>query len=130
MFRTPTSIATVIVLIHAVVAVVHGAAHTGQGIVMPALANAYILVVIMMGPFAGLALLWSRYRTTGAVTLAVTMCGALLFGAWNHFVVASADHVAHLAPGPWRLTFQITAVLLAVTEVAGMLSGLALRRTR
>jgi hypothetical protein len=52
-----------------------------------------------------------------------TMMGALLFGLLNHFVLAGADHVAHVAR-QWQPLFTTTAVLLAVIEAFG--SGLAL----
>ncbi len=55
------------------------------------------------------------------------MAGSLIFGFLNHFVFASPDHVAHVAP-QWRPLFATTAVLLALTEVLG--SGLAIRLAR
>ena len=55
------------------------------------------------------------------------MAGSLVFGLVNHFVLASPDHVAHVAP-EWRPLFTATAVLLALTEALG--SGLAVRLAR
>ena len=49
----------------------------------------------------------------------------LIFGVANHFLIVSADHVSHLPAGQWVLPFQVTAVLLALTESVGCLVGLA-----
>ncbi len=48
--------------------------------------------------------------------------------AYNHFVVASPDYVAHVPPGLWGTLFQVTAVLLAVTEALGLFVGLRFLR--
>lgn len=108
---------------HLGVALVHGAAHSGARIPMSPLANLFVLFVILAGPPAGIALSW-RAERPGALLVAGTMAGALLFGVVNHFVLAGADHVAHVA-AQWRVLFGTTAALLAVTEMAGL--GFALR---
>jgi hypothetical protein len=50
--------------------------------------------------------------------------GTLAFGAYNHFVAVSPDHVLHV-PGAveWRSLFQASAILLAVIECAGVFVG-------
>jgi hypothetical protein len=126
--RAARTIAIVLVLVHGIVGLVHGAAHSGLGIEMSPAADVFIYGVIGAGPFVALALLLSRRPGPAGVALAATMTGALLFGAWHHFVVAGPDHVAHVPAGPWQLTFQVTAALLIVTEAAGALAGLALVR--
>ena len=52
------------------------------------------------------------------------MTGALLFGALNHFVWPGMDRVDMIDAGMWRVPFQATAVLLAVTEAFGAIAGL------
>lgn len=123
-------LAWALVLLHAAVGLAHLAAHRGEGVRVSALANAYILLVIGLGPFLGLGLLHAGRREAGGAVLAATMAGALLFGVWNHFIVVGPDHVLHLAAGPWRLPFQATAVLLVPLELAGALAGLAALRAR
>jgi hypothetical protein len=116
------------VLAHLVIYIVHGMAHSALHIGLPLWGNLFVIAVIGVGPIAGLLLLWSRRVRSGALTLALTMAGSLLFGLWYHFVVSGADHLAHLPDDPWKLPFQVTAVLLLLTEAAGTLVGMALLR--
>jgi hypothetical protein len=43
-----------------------------------------------------------------------------LFGLWNFLIAHGADHVMRLQTGPWRFPFQVTAGLLLISEVAGV----------
>jgi lipopolysaccharide export LptBFGC system permease protein LptF len=104
---------------------VHGAAHIGLNVELSAWASLYVFC-IGTGPIAGFLLLRSRRQRTGATILFATMIGALLFGLWNHFIAHGPDHVMHLQAGAWRLPFQATAVLLAVSESAGAIVALIL----
>jgi len=117
---------TAAVLAHLVISIVHGAAHAQAHVPLSRAANLFVYIVILAGPLIGLALLWAAGRI-GSWLIAVTMAGSLVFGLVNHFVLASPDHVAHVAP-EWRPLFATTAVLLAVTEAIG--SGLAIRVVR
>ena len=114
---------TAAVLSHLVVSIVHGAAHAGAQVPLSLAANLFVFVVILAGPVVGLALTWPAEQL-GSWVIASTMAGSLVFGLVNHFVIASPDHVAHVAP-QWRPLFTTTAVLLALTEALG--SGLAIR---
>jgi hypothetical protein len=116
-----------IVFAHAAVGLLHGVAHAGQGVWLGPAGNAFVLLVIGLGPFAALAVVEAGRRRTGAALLAATMAASLAFGVWNHFVAAGPDHVAHLAPGPWAACFRWTAVLLVATEVAGVAVAWVLR---
>ena len=111
-----------IVALHLVIAIVHGAAHDGAQVAMPRAANLFVFIVILGGPLAGVALLWRAPRLGGPL-VAVTMAGSLLFGVVNHFVLPSPDHVAQVA-ATWRTLFTATAVLLALTEAAGTIAAL------
>jgi hypothetical protein len=51
------------------------------------------------------------------------MTGSLLFGILYHFVIHSNDHIFHLPASRWKFPFQITAVLLAITELSGLWIG-------
>ena len=108
---------------HLAVSIVHGTAHTGAHVEQSAAALAFVFVVILAGPVVGLALTWPAPRA-GHWVIAATLAGSLLFGAVNHFVLDSPDHVAHVA-GEWRTLFGWTAVLLTVTEALG--TALAVR---
>jgi hypothetical protein len=121
--------ATLAVLVHTVVMLVHGAAHMRLNIVLSPWAGTYVLCVVGIGPIAGLISLRTSRQRSGAMILFITMIGGLLFGLWNHFIAYSADHVMHVQAGPWRLPFQVTAWLLLISEAAGAVIAFALLRT-
>jgi hypothetical protein len=73
-------------------------------------------------PLVAVVLLWRR-SALGFPLLFGSMLGSLLFGAYYHFIAAGADNVASLPPHAWALPFQVTAVLLALTEAAGVVVG-------
>jgi hypothetical protein len=115
-----------IVLSHLAVSIVHGAAHDQAQVPLSPAANLFVFIVILAGPLVGLALTWPAERI-GSWLIAITMAGSLVFGVVNHFVLASPDHVAHVAAQS-RALFTTTAVLLALTEALG--AGLAIRIAR
>jgi hypothetical protein len=128
MFRT---LATIIVVAHLAVSLVHGAAHSGAAVPLSALQNVFVWVVTLAGPLAALWMIRTG-RPLGPELLALTMGGSLVFGIVNHFLIESADHVAHITSDGWRLPFQVTAVGLALLEAAGTAVGIrwaALKRT-
>jgi hypothetical protein len=112
-----------VVAAHLAISFAHGGAHTEAHVPLSTAANLFVVIVILIGPLAGLALTWLSPRLGGWL-VAITMAASLVFGLVNHFVFASPDHVAHVDP-QWRLLFATTAVLLAATEALG--SGLAIR---
>ena len=117
----PDNWLTAVVLTHLVITFVHGAAHQGAAVPLGLLGTIFVVVVIEVGPLAGLAL--SRFRPSlGGWIVAASMAGALVFGFVNHFVLISPDHVSHVAPD-WRPLFAASAVLLVVTEAAGVAAG-------
>jgi len=117
-----------IVIVHLVVSVIHGAAHSGARVFLPFAGNLFVYIVILAGPLAGLAL--SRWRPqAGAALVGVTLAGSFAFGLINHFIIPGADHVAHVARD-WQSLFATTAVLLAVVEAAGATIGFTLARRR
>ena len=63
--------------------------------------------------------------TLGSSIVAACMTGALVFGGVNHFLSAGIDHISTTPAGVWRVPFQATAVLLALTEAAGAAASLA-----
>src|SRR5262245_53515718 len=120
MFRT---VATVIVVTHLALNLLHGAAHSGAGVPLSALQNAFVWIVILAGPLVALWMIWTG-RRFGPELLALTMGGSLVFGVVNHFVIESPDHVAHIASDAWRLPFQWTAVGLVILEAVGTAVGI------
>jgi len=119
-----------VVLGHLALGVLHGTAHSRAAVPLSTAATAFVFLVILIGPPAGLALR-SFAETAGAWTVAATMAASLVFGLVNHFILASPDHVMHVDPQS-RLLFGSTAILLAATELAGavLATRLALERRR
>ena len=127
MNTTPRKIAvygTLVVLAHAAAQALHGVAHVEVGVYAGLLGSLFIGFVITAAPLAAAALLWTRFRRTASALLLVSMAGSLAFGAYNHFLAVSPDHVLHVpGAGEWRSLFQASAILLAVIECAGVFVG-------
>src|SRR5262249_7039934 len=114
-----------VVLFHLAVTLVHGSAHTSAGVELGPAGLAFVIAVIVIGPLAGLA--WMSVNPqSGALVIILTMMAALIFGFVNHFVIPGADRIDHVR-GPSHALFEITAVLLAITEFAGVALGIAYR---
>ena len=109
-------------VLHAVVNLVHGAAHSALLIHMSTWQNVYIFVVIFALPIVAGVLLWRRSRN-GFLLLLLLMLGSLLFGGYYHFILPGPDHVGHLTDHAWTIPFQVSAVLLALIEAAGVVVG-------
>jgi hypothetical protein len=124
--RPAQLVLAIVVVGHLVISVVHGAAHSGARIPMTLAANLFIYIVILAGPLIGLGMAIAR-PVAGGWVVAATMAGSLVFGIVNHFVIASPDHVSHVAD-EWRTLFTTTAVLLAVFGIAGLVVGISSAR--
>ncbi len=84
----------VVILAHLLVTLLHGRAHAIAAVPLSTVSAAFIGIVIVAAPLAGLAM--TRYTgTAGQWTIACSMTGAFVFGLVNHFVIESPDHVAH-----------------------------------
>src|SRR4051794_10841893 len=119
MTRTRTLAA--VVLIHLGISLIHGRAHAGAQVPLPLAGALFVYIVILAGPLIGLtASAWTP--RAGALIVAVSMAGALIFGLVNHFILTGADHVAHVA-AEWQTLFGITAALLVVSEAVGVVVG-------
>jgi hypothetical protein len=114
----------IIIALHLLVSLVHGAAHSSLHIDMALWQTVYILVVITIVPLGSGVLLWRRSRI-GFLLLLGSMLGALIFGGYYHFIAAGIDNVATVGSHSWGPVFRVTAVLLGVTEAAGALTGVA-----
>jgi hypothetical protein len=107
----------VLVLGHLIATFFHGSAHDGAQVGTTPVQNAFILLVIELGPLAGL-ILALRGRAAGGWIVAATMAGAFVFGVVNHFIIPGADRIDSVVE-PWRVSFAASAAVLAVTEAAG-----------
>lgn len=119
----------VTVIAHLIVNLLHGRAHTELGVGLTSWQQFYVIAVILLAPLIALLLSWTRYARTGLWLLLGSMLGSLIFGACYHYIIVSSDHVAHLPPGDARGLFRGTALLLLITEAAGVvLAAMALRK--
>ena len=114
---------------HFLTVVLHSVAHEVLSVKATPAQLAFIIPVIIFAPvIAGLML--PKFRKAGAALLLASMAGSFVFGLYYHFVADTIDHVAHVAhlePAFWSATFQVTAYLLAASEVLGAAAaGLAL----
>lgn len=113
-----------IVAFHFLISLVHGFAHSRLHIEMNQWQTLYILIVITVLPLVSAVMLWRR-SSIGFLLLFASMLGSFVFGGYYHFVAAGADNVSSLGTHAWAPPFQVTAVLLAITEAAGTLLGLS-----
>lgn len=120
----PRIAGTVVVLVHLVVMMFHGQAHQKLGVGISAWQNIFVLVVIAIAPLLAMLLLWTRFARLGLILLVVSMGGSLIFGLVYHYIIVSPDHVSHLPPGDAQGLFRMTAGLLMLTELFGVIVGL------
>ena len=83
---------TAVVLTHVAINVAHGRAHAGAQVPLGLASAAFVYLVILAGPLAGLAL-WRWRPRLGGWIVAATMAGALGFGVINHFIKIGRAHV-------------------------------------
>ena len=123
-----------LILAHAAVVALHSAAHLILNVQASPSQTIFIVAIIMSAPVLSYVLLWRKVKTIGALLLASSMMGSFVFGVYNHFIAISPDHVSHVAmmsPASWAIVFQVTAVLLALTEAVGIgVGALMLKRSQ
>jgi len=122
--RTHRILCTVAVLAHLAINLLHGRAHEELRVGLSAWQSIYVVTVILIAPLIAMLLLWTRYARVGLLVLVISMAGSLIFGVIYHYVIVSPDHVSHLPPGDAQGVFRMTALLLIVTELFGLVAGL------
>jgi hypothetical protein len=111
------------VLVHLIVNLAHGHAHTRLTVGLSTWQTVYVFAVILIAPLIALALSFTRFAHAGAWLLLLSMLGSLVFGLLYHYVIISPDNVAYLPIGSARDLFRISAMLLWITEVFGVIVG-------
>jgi hypothetical protein len=128
MSRKNQLLATLFVVAHLAIGVIHMLAHDGLGVGLTRFQDVFVNSVYVGLPVLAAVLVWTRLYRFGAVLLLASIAGSLVFGVWYHFVFVSPDHVAHLPEGGQRLLFQVTAVLMTLVDAGGVwLAAMLLR---
>lgn len=109
--------------VHLAIMLLHDLAHRNLGVELTTWQAVFVYAIIVWAPLIAVLLMWTRVARAGAALLAVSMAGALLFGAFFHFVYESPDHIGHLPPGELQGLFVVTSVLLVLTEALGVALG-------
>lgn len=114
-----------LVATHLVVTLWHGNAHTELSIALPPGKNAFVLVVILIAPVVAAVLTWTSRALIGLWMFFLSMVGALLFGAYHHYILVSPDNIGHLPhdSADAHSTFIASAAVLALLELASTLYG-------
>ena len=116
---------TALAAVHLIATLWHGSAHTQLGIGLPPAKNAFVIVVILIAPVVAAGLMWTRYASIGLWIFAAAMLGALVFGAYHHYVMVSPDNIGHLPAGSAESHSQFTtsAGEIALLELGSALCG-------
>jgi hypothetical protein len=112
--------ATLFVMLHFVIVVVHGEAHSQLHIQPTIWQRGFIAVVIVIGPVLAMVLMWMRLYKIGLVLFSATMAGSLFFGVAYHFLVSGSDNALELRHEHWEFLFRTTATSLAVIETGAV----------
>lgn len=111
--------ATIFILVHGLVALVHEIAHRILPVILPFFRYALGYLFVGILPLVAMVMLWTRLRRAGLWLLLVSMVGSLLYAGWLHFVLHNPDHIHHAPQGTLLPTFQVTAIAMAVLEAFG-----------
>jgi hypothetical protein len=116
---------TGLVAIHLGASLWHGSAHTQLAIELPPEKTFFVYIVILIAPIVAAVLVWTRYITIGLLVFFLSMLGALLFGAYHHYVLVSPDNISHLPAGsPESYSQFITSAgVIGLIELASALYG-------
>lgn len=118
-----------IVAIHVIVAIVHNQAHLQLKVALSDRQSAFATIVIVAAPAVAAAFIWRGRPRFGATLLVLSLLGSFIFGVVNHFMIDSPDQLAHISSDGWGQIFTVSAYALAVTELIGVLAGIALLRS-
>ena len=117
------SLITALIVVHLAASLWHGSAHTQLAIELPPEKTAFVFLVILIAPIVAAVLVWTRYVSIGLWVFLLSMLGALLFGAYHHYVLVSPDNIGHLPAGSTESHSQFitSAAVIALLELAAAL---------
>jgi hypothetical protein len=119
------TVVTALVVVHLVATLWHGDAHSTLEIDLPLLKDVFVYAVILAGPLLAAALVWTRHQDAALWIFCAAMLGALLFGAYHHYVLVSPDNIHHLPAGTphEHASFVQSAAAIALLELGALLYG-------
>jgi hypothetical protein len=109
----------ILIAIHAIVVVLHGLAHANIPVPLSLIQSLFVDVAIVLAPIVAAVSLWTTFDRLGYWLFLTSVTGSLLFGIYNHFIAMSPDHISQVPFDGWGGLFQVTALLLLVTEGIG-----------
>jgi hypothetical protein len=115
--------ATIIVVAHLLINIVHGVAHQVLRVGLSPLGSIFVIAVVLISPLIAAGMLWTQAKNFGLILLSLSMFGSFLFGLYHHFLMVSPDHIHSQPPGGWGSTFIATSYLLLITEAIGSYAG-------
>jgi len=78
-----------------------------------------ILILINLLPLAGLLAYAKGFSKSAAILIALPLAVGLAIGGYSHFLSPGTDNVFRMPPGEFRLSFQVSALLLVILEASG-----------
>lgn len=114
-----------LVVIHLAAAFWHGDTHKHLAIGLSAEKTTFVYVVILIAPVVAAGLVWTRYISIGLWVFFLSMLGALLFGAYHHYILVSPDNIGHMPDGSpeSHQQFISSAAVIALLELLSALYG-------
>lgn len=117
------SYALAAVALHHAILILHAVAHEVLLIALTSFQEVYVAGVIVTAPLVAVGLLFTRFDLAGAILLAASMLGALAFGIISHALLPGPDNVFDIGTGTEATLFQVTGILLSITEAWGTWVG-------
>lgn len=116
---------TGLVAVHLAATLWHGNLHSQLSINLSPKQTLFVLLVILIAPIVGAALVWTRHVSGGLWVFFLSMLGAFLFGVYHHYMLVSPDNINFL-PGTNAEShhqFTISAGAIGLLELASALYG-------
>ena len=116
---------TGLVAVHLAATLWHGSLHSALSINLSPSQTLFVLLVILIAPIVGAALVWTRYDSSGLWVFFLAMLGAFLFGAYHHYMMVSPDNINYLPSTNPEANYQFTisAGAIALLELVSALYG-------
>lgn len=122
--RHVAALGTAVVIVYVVTIFTHGAAHARLAIRISNAQNSFVWAVMLISPLLAMILLWTSMQRMGLYLLALSMAAAIPFDLYFHFIAPGPDNaLQQRTSGLWPATFVITAYLLLLFAVVGVLVG-------